>query len=40
MSLPNLINQSPKCITDKLFIQSLKGLFAKHEYMPYLKTEE
>ena len=25
-SLPNLINQSPTCITDKLFTHSLKGL--------------
>ena len=31
-SLPNLIDQSPSCITDKLFTHSLKGLsnYAKH----------
>ena len=31
-NLPNLINQSPSCRTDKLFTHSLKGLsnYAKH----------
>ena len=40
-SLPNLINQSPSCITDKLFTHSLKGLsnYAKHHALTKYSNE-
>ena len=40
-SLPNFINQSPSCITDKLFTHSLKGLsnYAKHHALTKYSNE-
>ena len=40
-SLPNLINQSPTCITDTLFTNSLKGLshYAKHHALTKYSSE-
>ena len=40
-SLPNLINQSPTCITDKLLTHSLQGLshYAKHHALTKYSSE-
>ena len=42
-SLPNLINQSPTCITDKLFTHSSKSLthymYAKHHALTKYSNE-